>query len=286
MRITLIVLALFVSSALFSQATEGYRIYTSKGKKTSLKKMLKASEKVDFVFFGEYHDDPIGHWMQLELLKHMDSVLPSGELMLSFEMFEQDQQALLDSYLKGEIEEKAFKDSCRLWPNYSTDYKPLIEYAKAEGLPVVASNIPRRYASLLFKKGRAALDTLSAQEKEWICPLDFKVDTTLSQYREVNKMGIHMGSNNFVEAQAIKDATMAYFMLKNRKTGQKVLHFNGAFHSDFYQSVIWYIEEALGEVNKMTISTVRQQDVSKLEADHRGRADFIICVDEDMTTTH
>ena len=173
-----------------------------------------------------------------------------------------------------------------MWPNYDTDYKPLIEFAKKEQVSVVASNIPRRYASLLFKKGRAALDTLSAQEKEWICPLDFKVDTTLSQYREVNKMGIHMGSSNFVEAQAIKDATMAYFMLKNRKSGQQVLHFNGAFHSDYYQGVIWYVEEALGEVNKTTISTVRQQDVRKLDVDNRGRADFIICVDEDMTTTH
>lgn len=273
-------------SASIAQDFSGFTVYTSKGKKTSVKKMLKAVSATDFVFFGEYHNDPIGHWLELEVFKAVHAVPRKVTPMLSFEMFEQDQQQLLDDYLNGKISEKDFEDSCRLWPNYETDYKPLIQYAKDNSIPVVAANIPRRYASLLFKRGRAALDSLTVEEKSWIAPLDFTVDTTLSQYATIHEMAAHMGSGNLLEAQAIKDATMAFFILKYRQPGQVVVQYNGAYHTDFYQGIIWYIELELKEVRKVTISTVSQEDISKLDDENKGRADFIICVDEDMTKTH
>ena len=49
-------------------------------------------------------------------------------------MFEQDQQGVVDRYLSGELNEKQFKDSCRLWENYTTDYKPLLDFAKDKKL--------------------------------------------------------------------------------------------------------------------------------------------------------
>jgi uncharacterized iron-regulated protein len=279
-----IFLTLFVFNATGQELT-AYKLYTGKGKPVSAKKMMKSLRAVDFIFFGEYHNDPIAHWLQLEIQKELN-VAKGGKVMLSFEMFEQDQQMLMDEYLAGKLTDKQFEDSCRLWSNYETDYKPLILHAKENKLRVVASNIPRKYASLLFKSGRAALDTLSELEKSWIAPLDFKIDSTLSQYAALIEMASHMGGGNLLEAQAIKDATMAFFIAKNRNNGETVIHYNGAYHSDYYQGVIWYLEQELGLLNKRTISTVSQASVAKLDKENYNRADFIICVDEDMTKTH
>lgn len=269
------------------QSTSAYQIYNSKGKRSSVNKLLKSASASDYVFFGEYHDDPIAHWLEFEVLKSAYSQR-KRDVIVSFEMFEQDQQQLMDDYLSGIHDDTFFEDSCRLWPNYETDYKPLLKFAKDSGLVVVAANTPRMYASILYKNGRSALDSLSEEEKLWIAPLDFVVDSTLSQYAQINEMGKHMGSSGgyLMEAQAFKDATMAHFIDKYGGTNKLVVHYVGAYHTDFYQGIIWYLEQKRGELNKITISTVRQKDINQLDSEHKGRADFIICVDEDITRTH
>lgn len=290
LSLILLVMSLFQIHQLFSQDKPAYVIYTANGKKTTFEKLINASENKELVLFGEFHDNPISHWLQLELTKKMYAEVGSN-LQLGFEMFEQDQQALLSQYISGNLTAKQFKDTMRLWPNYETDYAPIVEFARTNKLFCVASNVQRKYASLLFKKGRKALDTLSLTIKAQMASIDFKVDTTLSQYREVFTMGGHMGVNmgmNMVESQAFKDATMAQFILANpgRKEGSVHLHFNGAFHSDFHQGILWYVQQKQPDIRVLTISTVTQEDVRKLDKEHLGRADFIICVPESMTRTH
>ena len=285
----LVLLVQLSSFTFFAQEMPAYQLYTGKGKKTSFKKLVEASEKKELILFGEFHDNPISHWLQLELTKEMHEEFGS-RLSLGFEMFEQDQQLVLNRYLNGQLEAKQLKDSLRLWPNYDTDYAPLIEFAKENKLSCVASNVQRKYASLLFKNGRIALDTLRPEIKAQMAPIDFIIDTSLSQYKEVFLMGNHMGrmGMNMVEAQAFKDATMAQFILENRaKKAEDVhIHFNGAFHSDFYQGILWYVQQKNPNIRVLTISTVTQEDVRKLGKEHFGRADFIICVPESMTKTH
>jgi uncharacterized iron-regulated protein len=290
LSIILILMCLFQTSQLFSQDKPAYVIYTANGKKTTFEKLVESTENKELVLFGEFHDNPISHWLQLELTKEMYAEVGSN-LQLGFEMFEQDQQELLSQYLLGNLTAKQFKDTMRLWPNYETDYAPIIDFAKTNKLFCVASNVQRKYASLLFKKGRKALDTLSLTIKSQMAPIDFIVDTALSQYKEVYTMGGHMGVNmgmNMVESQAFKDATMAQFIMANpgRKEGSVHLHFNGAFHSDFHQGILWYVQQKQVNIRVLTISTVTQEDVRKLDKEHLGRADFIICVPESMTRTH
>ena len=282
----------FIFSALTISAQDlaAYKIYNSKGKEVSFKSLVKSANEAPIVLFGEFHDNPIAHWLQLELTQKMYAT-HGANLQLGFEMFEQDQQHLLNDYLQGKLTSEQYRDTMRLWPNYTTDYAPLLEFAKEKGLSCMATNIQRKYASLVFKKGRAALDTLPDAIKEQMAPLNFAFDTTLSQYQAMKEMGAHMGPGmgwRMVEAQAIKDATMAHFILNNpgRNTKTVHLHFNGAYHSDFYQGIMWYLEQeaALSEI--LTISTVSQANVQKLEKEHLGRADFIICVPSNMTSTH
>jgi len=276
-----------------AQDLPAYKIYNSKGKEVSFKALSKSAISVDLVLFGEFHNNPIAHWLQLELTQIMYAFHQSN-LQLGFEMFEQDQQEILDAYTKGLIAESQLKDTLRLWSNYQTDYAPLINFAKQNQIPCVATNIERKYASLLFKKGRAALDTLPVEIKSQMAPLNFAFDTTLSQYQAMKEMGAHMGPGmgwRMVEAQAIKDATMAHFILNNRWRSLRYepmvhLHFNGAYHSDFHQGIMWYVLQEAPHKKILTISTVSQDDIRQLEAEHLGRADYIICVPTNMTTTY
>ncbi|MFY7667268.1 MAG: ChaN family lipoprotein [Crocinitomicaceae bacterium] len=280
---TLLFYIIFLN-CVFSQDKKAFIIYSKDGKKTSFRKLVDKAKSSDCILFGEYHDNPIVHWLQLELTNE----ILSTNLVLGFEMFESDQQRILDLYVSGKMDEKEFIDSCRLWPNYETDYKPLLDLAKKNNLSCIASNVKRKYASLLFKKGRAALDTLSEKEKKLFAPLDFKIDSTLSQYREIRKMGGHEMGGNMMESQAFKDATMAMHILKYLELNFQVLHFNGAFHSDYYQGILWYVQQTQTEKKKkfMTISTVSQNNIGKLDQENLNKADFIICVPENMTKTH
>lgn len=72
--------------------------------------------------------------------------------MLSLEMFERDVQTVLDEYLRGLIREADMLQDARPWANYDKDYRPMVEFARAHGIPVAAANVPRRYVGAV---GRA-----------------------------------------------------------------------------------------------------------------------------------
>lgn len=279
-------LVLMVSTKVWSQGPEAYKWVNASGKATTYAKLVKEAAKADIILFGELHDDPIAHWFQLMLTKDL-AAKNKANFIIGSEMIERDQQARLNKYLSGEWDMKQFRDSTKMWSNFETDYQPVVEFAKENNIPYVAANIPRPYASRVFKKGLGSLDSLSDMEKQWIVPLPFEVDTSLSQYNELVKMGMEMHANglDFAYAQAIKDATMAYSILQHWKPGKQFIHFNGAYHSDFHQSIYWYLKKANPELKIFTISTVSQEGMKKLEEEHIGKADFILITPASMTRT-
>lgn len=278
----LVCLVLGVFGAL-AQQKPAYQIYTAKGKKVSYGKMLKQLSDKDIILFGELHNNPIAHWLQYELTLSLNK---KRELVLGAEMIEADNQDELEAYLKDEIDSKAFDTLARLWRNYKTDYAPLVDFAKEYKLPFIATNVPRRYARMVHKNGFEILDTLSAEEKGWIAPLPIAYDSELPTYKEIlNMMGDH-GTPELVKAQAIKDATMAYFILKNFSEGKLFIHFNGAFHSKNHEGIVWYLKQKRDDLDYVTIATVLQENICKFSEENRGLADFIICIDSDMTTTY
>lgn len=279
-------LLLFVFPA-FAQDPAAYKWYTGAGKKTSFEKLVKATGGVDFVFFGELHDDPVAHWMQNELAKRMYAN-GGGKLTIGAEMLERHQQEAVNNFLSGKWDAKTLQDSTKMWSNFKTDYLPLMTWARDNKQKVVATNITRKYASLVFKKGLKALDTLSQAEKDQIYPLEiFRIDTTLSQYRELVKMGMEMHASgyDFACAQAIKDATMADAIRNHWQPGTPFLHLNGSYHSDFHQGITWYLKSELKGIKILTISTVTQSQLDKLDEEYRNKADFILVVPEGMTRT-
>jgi uncharacterized iron-regulated protein len=264
-----------------------YQIFDKNGKAVQYEKILKASEEVDIVFFGEMHNNPVSHWLQFELTKDFYA-LKGKDLVLGAEMFETDNQIIIDEYFDGNIKTVNFEKELRLWPNYKTDYKPLLEFAKDSNLRFVATNVPRRYASLVNSKGLIALDSLSAKAKEFIAKLPIKYDSTLSGYKnmlESIKDSPHVNVNT-PKAQALKDATMAQFILENWSDGKLFLHFNGAYHSDDFQGIVWYLLQAKPDLKILTITSIEQKEVKDLEEDYKNKADFILVIPETMTKTY
>src|SRR5690554_6534069 len=102
---------------------EPYQEFTSKGKKTSYKKMMIELQKVDVVLFGELNNNDIAHYFHVKVSKSITEH-PSKRLIISAEMFERDQAEILRNYVEGNIDEKEFEKEMRLWSNYKTDYKP------------------------------------------------------------------------------------------------------------------------------------------------------------------
>jgi uncharacterized iron-regulated protein len=282
-KFLLVVLLLYPCLALLAQDKPAYTLFDSRGKKVSYDKMINRLKENDIVLFGEFHNNPIVHWLQLEVTRDLQSLRP---LLLGAEMFEQDNQEALNRYLDGSLSAKGLDSSARLWPNYKTDYAPLVNFARANRIPFVATNIPRRFASMVARGGFEALDTLSEQQKKWMAPLPPAYDSTLPGYKNMMTMMAGHASPNLPKAQAIKDATMAWFILKNYKPGSLFLHFNGAYHSQNYEGILWYLRQQQPGLKYATINTVSQKDLRKLLDEHKGSADFIICVDEDMTTTY
>ena len=280
MKNILFILSIFLCAEGFSQ--EAFAFFTQNGKRTSYRKLLRKSKKADIVLFGEYHNNPIAHWLEVKLTKDL---LGKRSLILGAEMFERDNQDALDGYLEGTIDQKGLDTLARLWKNYKTDYKPWVDLAKREKLPIVATNIPRKYANLVYKKGLQALDTLPSAERKWIVSLPFPYDGNLSQYEKMKKMARH-NSENLPMAQAIKDATMAESIETHYKKGSLFLHLNGSYHSDFFQGIYWYLRKRNPNLKILTISTLSQSSLKKLSSEAYGQADFILVVDEDMTGSY
>jgi len=267
----------------FAQDKAPYTLYNAEGKKVSYKKMLKILKEKEIVLFGEFHNNAIAHWLQLAVTKDLQQ---TNKLVLGAEMFEADNQTSLNNYLAGKLSAKGLDSNARLWKNYPTDYAPLVNFAKENKIPFVATNIPRKYASLVSKGGFEKLDTLSAEEKNWMAPLPMSYDANLPGYVKMMEMMAGHGSVNMPKAQASKDATMAYFILKNLQPESTFIHYNGAYHSDNFDGINWYLKKAQPSLKIGTISTVSQKDIKTLLAENKGKADFIICVDEDMTNTY
>jgi len=281
------IVLLFSVFSLFSQQKEAFKIFDSKGNLSSYEYLLAASKDADFVFFGELHDNPIAHWLEFELTRDLYST-KKNNLIVGAEMFEADNQLILSEFLQGKINDKKFEEEGILWPNYKTDYKPFVVYCKENKIPFIATNIPRRYASMVSKGGFGVLDSLSPEAKTYIAPLPVKYDENLPCYKsmlEMKGMGVMKPNANLPKAQAAKDATMNYFILKNWKQGNLFLHFNGSYHSNNHEGIVWYLKNEKKNAKVIVINTVTQTNLSSLDEENKSTGDFIICVPESMIRT-
>lgn len=266
-----------------------YTLFDNTGKEITYGELIQHLSGYDIVFLGEIHNCPITHWLEFEITRSLYH-LHKDKLMLGAEMLESDNQLILDEYMQRKISYDRFEVEARLWDNYSTDYYPVVFFAKEHGIPFIATNIPRRYANSVKNGGLEVLDSLSAEAKKYIAPLpvpfEYNEKESEAAFSLMNMMGGKKTGDNekLAQAQAVKDATMGWFIARNMK--DKFLHINGSYHSDFKSGIIPYLLRYRPGTSVVTVTSVRQESISKLDDENKERADFYICVPEDMVTSY
>jgi uncharacterized iron-regulated protein len=287
-KFTYIIFAFAFSLMAMKADKDAYRIFDQDGKKASYAKVFKQALESDIILFGEMHNNPICHWLQYEITS--DLFDERGEdLVIGAEMFERDQQLILSEYVSGIISASSFKTQIRLWPNYKTDYKPLVDFARDNKIPFIATNIPRRYASIVYHEGFEGIEEINSHAKIFIAPLPIPYDPELpgylSMYDQMDTTDTH-GTPNLPKAQAIKDATMAHFILQSLEEEKIFIHYHGTYHSENFEGIIWYLNKYRPGLKIMSIASVEQASTEKLEEENEGIANFTLLMPETMTKTH
>lgn len=283
---SLLLTAFFLLSNLLIAQTQAFKVYNSDGNEVRFESMVQIAGQHEVVFFGELHNNSIAHWLQLQILKQLHQ--NGKEMILAGEFFERDDQLNIEEWFAGKITDKNFETESKLWNNYLLDYKPLMLYAKKNKIPFIGSNIPRKYASLVSRQGLSALDSLSEEAKKYIAKLPIEVDKTLPGYVGMKDMmhGSGMNVDFMVEAQAVKDATMAFSLFDQLGKGKLILHINGSYHSNNYEGILWYLKKHNPDTKVLTINTVEQENIHILEEKTKGSADFIIVLPSDSPKSY
>lgn len=270
-----------------------YRIYDAAGKPVTITNVGEAMGAAEVVFVGESHNDPTTHLIESELLQsaytRYDSQTEKGaarSLVLSLEMFERDVQTVLDEYLSDLILERQFLASSRPWSNYQTDYRPLIEFAHAHKLPVVASNAPDRYVSRVARVGRDSLTALSPVAKTWLAPLPYgdaspDYAAKFQKFMETAHDGAHRGSY-LLDAQVLRDATMGWTIAEILQKQKKalILHINGNFHSEGRMGIPEQLRTYRPQTRILVITIIQSTSAPVLDAKHLAQlGDFVIITD-------
>ena len=268
---------------------------TTAGKFVDFESMLADLTSADVVFVGEQHDDANTHRLELAILEGLlrRRIRP----VLSLEMFERDVQPALDGYLSDRLTEAEFMKTSRPWPSYPSAYRGMVELARAHGWTVVAANVPRPIASSVAKSGKEALATLSPADGGFVardleCPLDSYFD------RFAETMTGHPAGDQTPEqqramteryywSQCVKDETMAESIAAaatkgaSNGSGSKagpVVHYNGAFHSDFSQGTAERVIRRMPGKKSIVVSMLPVSDLDALApgAEDLKRARYLV----------
>lgn len=284
------VLTFLMTNYAFSQMTiteANYRIYDGQGNPSSMDKIMEAAGKMDLVFLGEQHDDAVGHYLEAEIFRQIfEKYGKNRKIALSMEMFERDEQTVVDEYLKNLITEKKFLDDSRPWGNYKTDYRPLVEFAKTNNLNVIAANAPRRYVNMVSRNGRDSLNGLSPLAKSWLAPLPYGEPSDAYAKKFTALMGgsteATMGVKNILASQSLWDATMADSMANYLKQNKNALivQLNGSFHSENHLGTVDHLLRYQPKAKALVVTMRYEDNFQNFDNEKMSNlGDFVILTD-------
>ncbi|MEN9509187.1 MAG: hypothetical protein RLZZ621_1750 [Gemmatimonadota bacterium] len=270
------------------------RVYDVRASRwVDFRSLAEAVGKHDVVFFGEQHDDPATHAAEHAVLAALGE--RRSQVVVSLEMFERDVQPIMDQYLAGMIPESTFLAGSRPWDRYATDYRPMVELARVRGWPVIASNVPRRLASAVSRRGLAVLDTMNVRDRglmarEHACPKDAyhaKFAETMKGHSAgggpptaADAEAMAQMTDRFYEAQCVKDEAMGEAVADawtRAPRGTTVFHVDGAFHSDEGLGTVERARRRAPGARSVILSAIPVGDLTTADpAPHRNKGDYLL----------
>ncbi len=255
-------------------------LMTNRGILYDLDDALRFLMGYQVIFVGEEHESRVCHRAEMTLLERLSNLDPS--LVVALEMFERDVQDSLDAYLQGAISEKTFLKQSRPWPNYLEDYRPLIEFAREKGIPVIAANVPRRAAAAVAMANKVSPEVVEGDRTY----LPRRIHLESKEYYErflANLEAMPSGAamkrmepDGLYKAQVLKDAVMAASL--EPFLDHRILFFCGHFHSDYHLGIPYQLRENHPEL-KIAVITFAST-VENLPMKERSRVGDFIWVEE------
>jgi len=300
--------------------SEHFRVYSGVGAPATLEDIVTAAAAADVVFIGEEHDDPVAHFLERNLLERLfEACRTKGDsgrkrpVVLSMEMFETDVQTVVNEYLADLITERHFLKAARPWPGYRTDYRPLVEFARTRGIPVVAANAPGRYVNRVARLGRSALDSLFPASKDWLPPMPYG-EASAAYRKKFRKFWEQTQSENvphdpqeqappmdapteaaasseiedsferLLAAQSLWDAGMAWRLSEALEAHPDALavHVNGKFHSQSGLGIPEHLRRYRKDISIMTVTVLSLSSFPALDRAAAGGDAFIIVTDPSL----
>lgn len=271
--LSMAMLCLGAGAAQFSDAQSG--------KNLTVAQLASKLQKYDVVFFGEYHDQSEIHQYELELLKAMYKA-KGAKLALSMEMFEADNQGKLNNFLADTLSEENFLAASRPWPNYGTDYAPLVNFAKEKKMPVIAANVPRFLAAHVAKNN-ASTEGVEAQYQQWLPKHTYAPEGAYKDkfYAQMSSPAAPMKMPPqrlaaVYAAQCLKDDKMAESIaaFADAHQNMQILHINGCFHSDAHLGTAQKLEALRPELKVAVITPLERKQKGEKPA-----GDFVVWFD-------
>lgn len=251
------------------------------GKNLTAAQLASKLQKYDVVFFGEYHDQSEIHQYELELLEAMYKA-KGAKLALSMEMFEADNQSKLNNFLADTLSEENFLAASRPWPNYRTDYAPLVNFAKEKKMPVIAANVPRFLAAHVAKNN-ASTEGVEAQYQQWLPKHTYAPEGAYKDkfYAQMSSPAAPMKMPPqrlaaVYAAQCLKDDKMAESIaaFADAHQNMQILHINGCFHSDAHLGTAQKLEALRPELKIAVITPLERKQKGEKPA-----GDFVVWFD-------
>lgn len=210
-----------------------YQFASPQGEALSLNALSQELLDADVVLIGEWHTHSAIHRFQTDFLKARQNA--DSNIALSMEQFTREHQDTLNQYLNSEIGEQVLISKAAAWPNYESDYRALVEFAKANDLDVIAANAPKPFVQCIGRKGLPYLEQLSTKQRDWVAA---EVNTGDSPYKDKFMASMHHGTPEQTEkqfaAQVTWDETMAESIVDYLATNpdKQVIHVAGKFHTE------------------------------------------------------
>ncbi|MGO1693212.1 MAG: ChaN family lipoprotein [Marinobacter sp.] len=239
-------------------------INASNGAELDIKALAQRLASTDVVVIGEYHGHQASHLLQSQLQAALFRQNPLQ--VLSMEQFNMDNQAAVDAYLNDKTGETEMIEDSSAWDNYRGSYRPLIEFARQHGLPVIAANAPATVVRCVGREGAGYLEKLPRTGREQLPNRPFmdtpayreKFTATIarSHHAADDPMGERM--NNTYKAQLLRDNTMASRILAAREAhpGHQVIHTTGTFHSEEHLGTVALLKQRAPDISVAVISPV------------------------------
>jgi uncharacterized iron-regulated protein len=230
------------------------------------------------VVVGETHTRYDHHLAQLAIIEALHRRDP--DLAIGLELFQQPFQQALDDFVAGRVDEAGLLRRTEYFERWGFDYRlyrPILRYARAHGIPLVALNVPKEVTRKVGEVGLAGLDSEErAALPAEITPAGDAYRARLRAVFEQHKGKAEGDFERFLEVQQSWDEGMAARAAEYlaEYPGQRMVVLAGSGHVAYRDAIPDRLARRLGAA---TLSVVPGDAVADLDPES---ADFALFTEE------